>query len=166
MSRPNSPDPVTPAVKLVGITRRFGPVVANKDVTLTVQPRTVHAIVGENGAGKSTLMKILSGVIPPDSGEVWIRGERLARPDPARAIALGLGMVYQHFMLVEPLTVAENLVLGREPTRRGMLDLKAAARAWPRWPACCSGAPRRCRSPWPARGSGSRRSYCRCCRTC
>ena len=130
MSRPSSPDSAPcEAVRLVGITKRFGPVVANRAVDLSVRAGTIHAIVGENGAGKSTLMAVLAGVLRPDEGQVWIRGTRLERADPASAIRLGLGMVYQHFMLVEPLTVAENLVLGQEPTRRGLLDLRAAARA-------------------------------------
>ena len=117
------------AVRLVDITKRFGPIVANRRVNLTVAPRSVHAIVGENGAGKSTLMKTLAGVHRADEGEIWLWGERIARHDPSVAIRHGLGMVHQHFMLVEPLTVAENLVLGHEPTRRGLLDVGAAARA-------------------------------------
>ena len=118
-----------PAVRLVDVTKRFGPIVANHRVNLTVQPRSVHAIVGENGAGKSTLMKTLAGVHRADEGEIWLWGERILRHDPNVAIRHGLGMVHQHFMLVEPLTVAENLVLGREPTRRGLLDVAAAVRA-------------------------------------
>ena len=119
----------TPAVRLVDVTKRFGPIVANRRVNLTVQARSVHAIVGENGAGKSTLMKTLAGVHRADEGEIWLWGERILRHDPNVAIRHGLGMVHQHFMLVEPLTVAENLVLGREPTRRGLLDVGAAVRA-------------------------------------
>ncbi len=117
------------AVRLVNVSKRFGPVVANRDVDLEVRANTVHAIVGENGAGKSTLMKVLAGVHRADTGEVWIGGQRLAKADPNEATRLGLGMVHQHFMLVEPLTVAENLVLGRESTRNGLLDLDAAAKA-------------------------------------
>ena len=118
-----------PAVRLVDVTKRFGPIVANRRVNLTVEARSVHAIVGENGAGKSTLMKTLAGVHRADEGEIWLWGERILRHDPNVAIRHGLGMVHQHFMLVEPLTVAENLVLGLEPTRGGLLDLGAAARA-------------------------------------
>ncbi len=129
MSRPPSTEAAPPAIELSGITRRFGPVVANDDVHLTVRPRSIHALVGENGAGKSTLMKILSGVLAADAGTIAIDGQRVARHDVATAQRLGLGMVHQHFMLVEPLTVAENVVLGREPTRRGLLDLRAAAAA-------------------------------------
>jgi len=120
---------VVDAVRLVKVCKRFGPVVANQDVDLTVADNSVHAVVGENGAGKSTLMKVLAGVHRADSGEVWIAGRQLTRPDPNLATAFGLGMVHQHFMLVEPLTVAENLVLGRESIRRGLLDLDAAVRA-------------------------------------
>ena len=118
-----------PAVRLVDVTKRFGPLVANRRVNLTVEARSVHAIVGENGAGKSTLMKTLAGVHRADEGEIWLWGERILRHDPNVAIRHGLGMVHQHFMLVEPLTVAENLVLGQEPTRGGLLDRTAAARA-------------------------------------
>ena len=134
MSRTHSPEAApaaaaVPAVRLVDVTKRFGPIVANHKVNLTVAPRSVHAIVGENGAGKSTLMKTLAGVHRADEGEIWLWGERIARHDPNVAIRHGLGMVHQHFMLVEPLTVAENLVLGSEPTRRGLLDVSAAVRA-------------------------------------
>jgi general nucleoside transport system ATP-binding protein len=82
--------------------------------------------VGENGAGKTSLMNVLYGLYQPDSGEVWIRGERVRLRTPKDAIARGVGMVHQHFMLVPPLTVAENVVLGREPRRRGLLDVDAA----------------------------------------
>ena len=127
---PSTASQADAAVRLVGITKRFGAVVANHDVDLSVRPRSVHALVGENGAGKSTLMKILAGVLRPDAGEVWIHGERLRRHGAAEAIRLGVGMVYQHFMLIDRLTVWENLVLGQEPTRRGgRLDRAAARRA-------------------------------------
>ena len=116
------------AVHLAGITKRFGPVVANEAIDLRVAPRTIHALVGENGAGKSTLMKILSGVLRPDEGQVRVHGERLRRHGAGEAIRLGVGMVYQHFMLIERLTVAENLVLGHEPRRGGLLDRAAARR--------------------------------------
>ncbi|MBI4704969.1 MAG: ABC transporter ATP-binding protein [Deltaproteobacteria bacterium] len=117
------------AVRLVGICKRFGQLEANRDVDLTVRPRSVHALVGENGAGKSTLMKILAGVLRPDAGAIWLGGELVRRLDAREAIARGIGMVHQHFMLVEPLSVAENVVLGREQLRRGLLDQGAAARA-------------------------------------
>ncbi len=125
---PAAPEPPL-AVELVGISKRFGQVVANHDARLTVPSRSVHALVGENGAGKSTLMKVLAGVEAPDAGTVRILGKPLRRADPREAIARGIGMVYQHFMLVEPLTVAENLVLGHEPSRGGLLNLGSAERA-------------------------------------
>lgn len=118
-----------PAVEARGIRRRFGRVVANDDVDLVVAPGEVRALVGENGAGKSTLVRILAGFDRPDGGTVRIRGEALLPGDPARAMARGVGLVHQHFTLVDPLTVAENLVLGREPRRWGLLDRGAARRA-------------------------------------
>jgi simple sugar transport system ATP-binding protein len=118
------------ALELRGICKRYGAVHANQDVDLRVEPGTVHALVGENGAGKSTLMKIAYGHTHADGGEIFIKGEKVARPSPAQSIRRGLGMVHQHFMLVKPLTVVENAVLGREPTRFGglLLDLDRAAR--------------------------------------
>jgi simple sugar transport system ATP-binding protein len=117
------------AVVLEGIGRRYGAVEANRGVSLSVEAGTVHAIVGENGAGKSTLMRILAGVERADAGTVQILGQPLTRPDPLLATRLGLGMVHQHFKLVETFTVAENLVLGHEPLRGGLLDRAAAAQA-------------------------------------
>ncbi len=118
-----------PAVALTGITKRFPGVVANHDVRLTVQRGQVHAIVGENGAGKSTLMKILYGMQTPDEGEIRIDGERVRFHGPADAIAAGIGMVHQHFMLADNLTVLENVILGSEPRRGGLaIDFRAARR--------------------------------------
>lgn len=102
------------AVELTGITKRFPGVVANHDIHLTVRKGTVHALVGENGAGKSTLMKILYGMQKPDEGTIAIHGEQVAFSSPADAIARGIGMVHQHFMLADNLTVLENVVLGSE----------------------------------------------------
>ncbi len=104
--------PVT--VRLRGIGKRFPGVIANDDVNIDVHRGTIHAIVGENGAGKSTLMKILYGVQPPDSGTIEIGGEQIQLSSPADAIAHGVGMVFQHFMLADNLTVLENVVLGAE----------------------------------------------------
>ncbi|HWN68426.1 MAG TPA: ATP-binding cassette domain-containing protein [Haliangium sp.] len=120
----------TAALELRGICKRYGAVQANQDVTLRVEPGTVHALVGENGAGKSTLMKIAYGHVHADAGEISIKGQQVTRHSPAQSIRLGLGMVHQHFMLVKPLTVVENAVLGREPRRFGglLLDLDRAAR--------------------------------------
>ncbi|RBQ16578.1 heme ABC transporter ATP-binding protein [Spongiactinospora rosea] len=115
-----------PAVELAGITKRFPGVVANHDVQVTVAPGTVHAIVGENGAGKSTLMKILYGMQRPDQGSIRINGEAVDFRTPADAIAAGIGMVHQHFMLADNFTVLENIILGAEPSKAGRLDRKAA----------------------------------------
>ncbi|MGA5701447.1 ATP-binding cassette domain-containing protein [Peterkaempfera bronchialis] len=102
------------AVELRGITKRFPGVVANHDIDITVRRGTVHALVGENGAGKSTLMKILYGMQRPDEGTITVDGERAELHTPADAIARGIGMVHQHFMLADNLTVLENVVLGAE----------------------------------------------------
>jgi general nucleoside transport system ATP-binding protein len=120
----------TAALELRGICKRYGAVQANQDVSLRVEPGTVHALLGENGAGKSTLMKIAYGHVHADAGEIFIKGQKVTRHSPAQSIRLGLGMVHQHFMLVKPLTVVENAVLGREPRRFGglLLDLERAAR--------------------------------------
>jgi len=118
---------VTKAIELRGITKRFPGVIANDNVNLAVEQGEIHAIVGENGAGKSTLMKILYGMQPPDEGEMFVNGEQVQLGSPSDAIALGIGMVHQHFMLADNLTVLENVILGSEPTRSlGRLDLKAA----------------------------------------
>jgi simple sugar transport system ATP-binding protein len=103
-----------PEVKLVGIGKRFPGVIANHDVDVTIRSATVHALVGENGAGKSTLMKILYGVQKPDEGEVLVGGEPRVFKSPSDAIAVGIGMVFQHFMLADNLTALENVVLGAE----------------------------------------------------
>ncbi|MER5711218.1 MULTISPECIES: ABC transporter ATP-binding protein [unclassified Streptomyces] len=102
------------AVELRGITKRFPGVVANHDIDITVRRGTVHALVGENGAGKSTLMKILYGMQKPDEGTIAIDGEQVSFNNPGDAIARGVGMVHQHFMLADNLTVLENVVLGSE----------------------------------------------------
>ncbi|MGA9100755.1 ABC transporter ATP-binding protein [Aeromicrobium sp.] len=102
------------AVELTGIGKRFPGVVANHDVDVTIRPGTVHALVGENGAGKSTLMKILYGVQRPDEGTIRIDGTEVSFKSPTDAIEHGVGMVFQHFMLADNLTVLENMVLGAE----------------------------------------------------
>ncbi|MBT2480908.1 ABC transporter ATP-binding protein [Streptomyces sp. ISL-94] len=102
------------AVELHGITKRFPGVVANKDIAISVRKGTVHALIGENGAGKSTLMKILYGMQKPDEGTIAIDGEQVSFHSPGDAIARGIGMVHQHFMLADNLTVLENVVLGGE----------------------------------------------------
>ncbi len=103
-----------PAIELKGISKAFGPVQANKDISISVAPGTIHGIIGENGAGKSTLMSILYGFYKADKGEIWINGTKTDIPDSQAAIASGIGMVFQHFKLVENFTVLENIVLGAE----------------------------------------------------
>ena len=104
----------TPAIELKGISKAFGPVQANKDISIRVMPGTIHGIIGENGAGKSTLMSILYGFYKADAGEIFINGKKTEIPDSQHAIAAGIGMVFQHFKLVENFTVLENVVLGAE----------------------------------------------------
>ena len=114
-------------LELRDITKRFGDVLANDHVNLRVEPGTIHAIVGENGAGKSTAMRIAYGFYRADSGDIVVDGEVRRVESPHDAIALGVGMVHQHFMLVETMTVAENIVLGAEPGSAAALDLRRAA---------------------------------------
>src|ERR687897_1697540 len=116
-------------VELRGITKRFPGVVACDGVDLTVESGEVHALLGENGAGKSTLMNILFGLYRPDEGEILLDGQPLTTRSPADAIAAGVGMVHQHFMLVPVFTVAENVMLGVEPAGAlGRLDRAEARR--------------------------------------
>src|SRR5438105_6210369 len=113
-------------IELRNITKRFGAVLANDRVSLRVEPGTIHAVVGENGAGKSTAMRIAYGFYGADKGEVAIDGEVRRLASPEDAIRLGVGMVHQHFMLVDTMTVAENIVLGEEPGSAAALDLRGA----------------------------------------
>jgi simple sugar transport system ATP-binding protein len=110
------------AVELRQITKRFGTFVADDRIDLTVRRGEVHAIVGENGAGKTTLMNVLFGLLQPDEGEIVIDGKAMVLPNPAAAIAAGIGMVHQHFKLVPSLTVAENIFLGMEMRKGGLID--------------------------------------------
>jgi len=105
---------LAPAIELKGISKAFGPVQANKDINIRVMPGTIHGIIGENGAGKSTLMSILYGFYKADAGEIFIAGNKTLIPDSQAAIAAGIGMVFQHFKLVENFTVLENVILGAE----------------------------------------------------
>lgn len=106
-----------PAIELRGISKAFGPVQANKDISIRVMPGTIHGIIGENGAGKSTLMSILYGFYKADAGEILVAGRPTQIPDSQAAIRAGIGMVFQHFKLVENFTVLENVVLGAEDGR-------------------------------------------------
>ncbi|MBN8618605.1 MAG: ABC transporter ATP-binding protein [Anaerolineae bacterium] len=118
-----------PVVEMRGIVKRFNQTVALNGVDLTVKRGEVHAIVGENGAGKSTLMHILAGLIHPDRGQIALNGQPVTISSVESAYAHGIAMVHQHFMLLSSLSVAENLTLGKEPTRRGLFDRIAAAQA-------------------------------------
>jgi len=113
-------------IELTDITKRFPGVLANDRISLAVAPGEIHALVGENGAGKSTLMKILYGLYEPDGGWIGIRGRRVTLDSPSRAIAEGIGMVHQHFMLIPRFTVTENVILGSEPAWAGRLSLNTA----------------------------------------
>ncbi len=118
-----------PFVELHAITKRFPGVVANDGVDLVVQRGEIHALVGENGAGKSTLMRILYGLYQPDEGRISIQGRPVRIESPRTALALGIGMVHQHFMLIPRFSVTENVILGSEPTDRlGRLQMAEAQR--------------------------------------
>ena len=113
-------------IEMRNITKQFGTFKANDNINLTVRPGEIHALLGENGAGKSTLMNILSGLLEPTSGEIFMNGSKVTINGPTAANRLGIGMVHQHFMLVDAFTVTENIVLGSEPTNAGILDRKKA----------------------------------------
>jgi simple sugar transport system ATP-binding protein len=120
---------VSTAIRLHDIEKSFGPVQANRGASLEVARGEIHALVGENGAGKSTLMRVLAGMYAPNAGTMEVDGRDVTGWTTAEAIAAGVGMVHQHFMLVPTLTVAENVVLGAEPTHGPVLDRAAAAQA-------------------------------------
>ena len=129
MNRPTEGNTTTSAplaIRMAGVVKRFGAVEANRDASLEVRSGEIHALVGENGAGKSTLMRVLAGMYAPDGGTVEVSGRDVTGWATKEAIAAGVGMVHQHFMLVPTLTVAENVVLGREPGSRLRLDRGAA----------------------------------------
>jgi general nucleoside transport system ATP-binding protein len=116
---------LTPLLEARGLTKTYGQLRANDDVSFSIFPGEIVGIVGENGAGKSTLVKMLGGAVGPDSGDIYVSGERVMMRSPADAKQAGISLVHQHFKLIESLTVEENLVLGRPELRRGVLDFKA-----------------------------------------
>jgi simple sugar transport system ATP-binding protein len=128
---PDQTPPVTatsePLFQAIGISKRFGDLLANDGVTLDLMPHEIHALLGENGAGKSTFVKMMYGLIQPSSGELCWRGEKVELANPAQARALGIGMVFQHFSLFDNLNVAENVALGLPPTERfGQISARLA----------------------------------------
>ena len=126
-ARPSASATTATGLQLRGITKRFGPLTANDGIDLDIVPGEIHCLLGENGAGKSTLMNVLYGLLQPDEGEIIIDGRPHVSRNPKEAIAAGIGMVHQHFMLVEVFTVAENLILGREGSG-GVLNMGKARR--------------------------------------
>jgi simple sugar transport system ATP-binding protein len=121
-----APERTVPAIELVGISKRFPGVVANDNISFAVRSAEIHALVGENGAGKSTLMKILYGMQRADAGEIHVDGNTMQFRSPKDAIAAGIGMVHQHFMLADNFTVLENIILGAEPSHGALIDFDAA----------------------------------------
>lgn len=115
-------------IEMLGIRKEFGNFVANNNITLQLKKGEIHALLGENGAGKSTLMNVLFGLYQPEGGEIRVRGKAVKITDPNVANDLGIGMVHQHFMLVENFTVTENIILGSEPTKMGVVNIKDAAK--------------------------------------
>ena len=153
----------SPAIELIGIDKSFGPVHANNNVNLVVERGIIHGIVGENGAGKSTLMSILYGFYEADAGEIRIDGNPVRIRSPREAISHGIGMVHQHFMLVPPLSVLENVMLGAEggpllaegagAIRKRLAELGANTALW--WILTPSSA--NCRSACSSESRSSRR---------
>ena len=120
------PAETTATVELRGLTKQFGGVLANAGVNLQVKPGTIHGVIGENGAGKSTAMNMLYGIFPPDAGEIFVHGKKRVWASPADAIAAGIGMVHQNFMLAGPYSALDNILLGAEPVRLGVIKRKKA----------------------------------------
>ena len=127
MGRESHLDESKVVIRMKDIVKKFGDFTANDQINLTVHKGEVHAILGENGAGKSTLMNVLCGLYKPTSGQIFINEKEVQFSSPKDAIDIGIGMVHQHFMLIQPFTVTENIILGIEPVRGLVID-KAAAR--------------------------------------
>src|SRR5207342_2747008 len=124
-----SPQVRAPALEMRGITKRYPGVVANDSIDLDIRPGEIHALLGENGAGKTTLMNILYGLARPDEGQILLGGEPVSMTGPSDAIARGISMVHQHFMLVPVMTVAENILLGQEAMANAVfLDRRESSR--------------------------------------
>ena len=115
-------------IEMLNIRKEFPGIVANDDITLQLKRGEIHALLGENGAGKSTLMNVLFGLYQPEKGQIKVNGEEVKITSPNIANDLGIGMVHQHFMLVDTFTVTENIILGKEPTKGGRIDLKEASK--------------------------------------
>lgn len=115
-----------PVIEMKNISKQFGTFFANKNINLELKKGEIHALLGENGAGKSTLMNILSGLYQPTSGDIYMNGEKVVISSPTKATHLGIGMVHQHFMLIEDFTVVENIILGNEPIKGIRLDRQNA----------------------------------------
>src|SRR5690625_220931 len=111
---------------MLNIRKEFPGVVANDNITIQLKKGEIHALLGENGAGKSTLMNVLFGLYQPDKGEIRVKEEKVNITDPNAANDLGIGMVHQHFMLVDTFTVTQNIILGNEPTKGGRINYKKA----------------------------------------
>ena len=123
-------------IEMLHITKEFPGIIANDDITLQLRRGEIHALLGENGAGKSTLMSVLFGLYQPEAGTIKKNGEVVKINDPNDATALGIGMVHQHFKLIEVFTVLDNIILGAETTRMGFLQKRRPAQ---RWRPCRSG---------------------------
>ena len=126
MGKTSHVDESTVTIQMKDIVKKFGDFVANDHINLTVHKGEVHAILGENGAGKSTLMNVLYGLYRPTEGEIFVNEKKVNIDSPGKAIELGIGMVHQHFMLVQPYTITENIILGMEPIKGFQVDLASA----------------------------------------
>lgn len=115
-------------IEMLNIRKEFPGIVANDDITIQLKKGEIHALLGENGAGKSTLMNVLFGLYQPEKGEIRVNGKKVNITDPNAANDLGIGMVHQHFMLVDNFTVTQNIILGSEPTKKGKISIKKAAK--------------------------------------